>query len=103
MTQIHNPSAPFKSKPAPRDERVDVRLSAALKSEIQRAADAEGVTLSQFILTATVAKTRETLERRHYLELSKRDAETFVDALLNPPQPNKALIAARRKSLELFG
>ena len=102
MTQA-NPSASFKSKPTPRDERVDVRLSAALKLEIQRAADAEGVTLSQFILTATVAETRETLERRHYLELSKRDAETFVDALLNPPQPNEALIAARRKSLELFG
>jgi len=100
MTQAHSTSA--SPKPGPRDVRVDVRLSAALKSEIQQAADSEGVTLSQFILSATMAKTRETLEHRHYLELSKQDAQTFVDALLNPPPPNEALIAARQKSLELF-
>jgi uncharacterized protein (DUF1778 family) len=35
--------------------------------------------------------------------LTKRDARTFIDAIDNPPEPNKALKRAMAEYLRLYG
>jgi uncharacterized protein (DUF1778 family) len=61
---------------------------------LQKAADLEGRTLTDFVIASVQAEALRVIERHQNLKLSMSDAEAFVDALLNPPQPNDALKAA---------
>lgn len=80
----------------PKVYRFDARLDEDQKRLIQRAADLEGRTMTDFVLhSATVAAAR-TIQDRAMMILSARDTETFVAAVLNPPEPGAALRAAAR-------
>jgi uncharacterized protein (DUF1778 family) len=89
--------------PAPRpkaEDRIDARLPAATKQLIERAAVITGVTLSDFVISKAYEAAAAVVREHDTWALSRRDSRTFVDALLNPPEPNEALQAAadRHKS-----
>ena len=67
-----------------RSERLEARVSAEQKSLIERAAALQGRTVTDFVLTSVQDAARRAIEEHQQLELSVRDSETFVDALLNP-------------------
>lgn len=74
-----------------KSERVNLRLDAAAKRQIERAALAEGRTVSSFILASALENAEETIRRHEVVALSRRDAEIFLDAILNPPPANAKL------------
>jgi uncharacterized protein (DUF1778 family) len=74
--------------------RLEARISPETKAMLQKAADLEGRTLTDFVIASVEAEALRVIERHQTLKLSMGDAEAFVDALLNPPQPNDALKAA---------
>ena len=76
--------------------RFDARLNEEQKVLIQKAADLEGRTLTDFVLRSAEAAAERTLQDRVMLILSARETETFVDAVLNPAAPGIVLRAAAR-------
>lgn len=86
-----------------KSERVSLRLNAAAKRRLEQAASVEGKTASGFILSSALERAEETIQKHRIMVLGRRDAETFLDAILNPPKPNdmlcKGLDAHRRHVL----
>jgi len=74
--------------------RLEARISPETKAMLQKAADLEGRTLTDFVIASVQAEALRVIERHQTLKLSMGDAEAFVDALLNLPKPNDALKAA---------
>ncbi len=74
--------------------RLEARISPETKALLQKAADLEGRTLTDFVIASVQAEALRVIERHQTLKLSIEDAEALVDALINPPKPNDALKAA---------
>jgi uncharacterized protein (DUF1778 family) len=77
-----------------RGERVEIRMTRAQKRNIERAASLRGTSVTDFILNAVQPAATETIREFETLELRNEDRRVFVEALLNPPEPNEALKAA---------
>jgi uncharacterized protein (DUF1778 family) len=74
--------------------RLEARINPDIKALWQKAADLEGVTLTDFVIASVQAAACKIVEQHRTLKLSLEDSEAFVEALLNPPRPNDALVAA---------
>jgi uncharacterized protein (DUF1778 family) len=86
-----------------RAERLETRVTAEQKSLIERAAALQGRTLTDFVLTSLQDAARRAIEEHQQLELSVRDSEAFVDALLNPKPVNNRLRDTVRRYREATG
>jgi len=71
--------------------RFDARLNEDQKMLIQKAADLQGRTMTDFVLHSAETAAERTLEDRVMLILSARETEAFVDAILNPAEPGAVL------------
>lgn len=74
--------------------RLETRVKPEIKALWQKAADLEGVTLTDFVIASVQSAAYKTIEKHQTLKLSVEDAEAFVEAILNPPQPADALVKA---------
>jgi uncharacterized protein (DUF1778 family) len=72
-------------------ERLEARISSEQKRLFKEAASLRGVTLTDFVVSSVHDAAVRTLEARHVIELTRRDQEAFVEALLTPPAPNAEL------------
>lgn len=87
-----------------RTERFDARLSAADKHLLDRAAELTGRSLSEFVLTSAREAAERTIERYEVMVLTDpRDQAAFVDAMLNPPAPNRLLRRAIQRHRRATG
>jgi uncharacterized protein (DUF1778 family) len=80
--------------------RLEARLSPEVKALVQRAADLEGRTITDFVVASVRAEACRVIEQHTMLKLSLEDSQDFVNALLNPPPPNAALEAAAKRYKE---
>ncbi len=71
--------------------RLEARVTPEIKALLQRAADLEGRTLTDFVVASVQAEAYRVIEQHQTLRLSLEDSQAFVDALLDPPLPNEAL------------
>ncbi|HRO59297.1 MAG TPA: DUF1778 domain-containing protein [Burkholderiaceae bacterium] len=74
-----------------KDNRLQVRLDAASKSVLQRAANYRRKTVSQFVLSTALEEAEKVIQENEVVRLSSADWKIFFDALTNPPPPNAAL------------
>ncbi len=76
-----------------RNERFDMTLSSEEKEAFTEAAELEGFsTLSQFV-RAVVTRAARRIRREHSeLFTSMEDRKRFRELMLNPPEPNEALV-----------
>ena len=79
---------------SPATARLEARISQEAKALVQKAADLEGRTLTDFVLSTVQAAAYQVIEQHQTLRLNLEESEAFVAAMLNPPQPNDALKAA---------
>ena len=86
-----------------RSERLETRVTAEQKSLIERAAALQGRTVTDFVLTSVQDAARRAIEEHQQLELSMRDSEVFVDALLNPKPVGDRLRETVRRYREATG
>lgn len=86
-----------------RRERLETRVTADEKALLQRAADLEDRSLTEFVRTSAHAAAVETIRRHEVMTLSPEDSALFVEALMNPPEPNEHLRAAYQAYRERFG
>lgn len=83
--------------------RFDARLNEEQKVLIQKAADLEGRTMTDFVLRSAEVAAGRTIEERAMLILSARGTEAFVDAVLRPAAPGPVLRAAARHYKNVTG
>jgi uncharacterized protein (DUF1778 family) len=74
-----------------RGERLETRVTADQKSLIEHAAALQGRTVTDFVLTSVQEAARRAIEEHQRLDLSLRDSQAFVDALINPQAVNDRL------------
>lgn len=85
----------------PRTARLEARIAPEALAIIKRAAEMEGRSLSDFIVSAAQEAARRTIEDNNVIRLSIEDQQRFVDMLLNPPEPSAALKRAKAAHDEL--
>jgi uncharacterized protein (DUF1778 family) len=98
-----NVKSRIRKAPKAKDYRFDARLNEEQKILIQKAADLEGRTMTDFVLRSAQAAAERTLQDRAMLILSARETESFVDAVLNPAEPGPVLRAAARQYKKYAG
>ena len=86
-----------KKTPGAKAYRFDARLNEGQKALIQRAADLEGRTMTDFVIHSAETAAERTIQERSVLILSARETEIFVNAILNPSKPGPVLRAAARR------
>lgn len=84
-------------------ERLEARVPRDLKQLFQRAADLQGVTLSDFIIASSRKAALQTVEEQQIIKLSVRDSRKFLKALISPGRPNAKLRAALKRHRLITG
>ncbi len=79
------------TKTSPKRDRMHLRLDAASKRKLERAAAYAEKTVSDFVLSQALEAADQVLEAHQQHVLSTADWEAFCKALDRPPRPNKAL------------
>ena len=74
-----------------RGARLEVRVSVAQKSLLQRAAVLSGRTLSEFVVASAQDAACRVIAEHESIRLSREEQSAFVQALLQPPAPNARL------------
>jgi uncharacterized protein (DUF1778 family) len=83
--------------------RLEARLPADVYALLKRAAEIEGRTLTDFVVTAAREAASRTIEGTDILRLSVEDQRPTAEAILSPPRPAPALRRAFKRCRELFG
>ena len=76
---------------AAKTERLEARVPIFLKRIIQRAADLQGRSITDFVIAALDKSARETVRDHEVMKLNAEDSMIFAKALIDPPKPNAAL------------
>ena len=79
---------------------LEARISTDLHAMLKRAAEIQGRTMTDFVVSAVQLAAQEAIETAEVIRLSLADQECFAQALLAPPRPAPALkraFARRRK------
>lgn len=81
--------------------RLEARISTELHATLKRAAEIQGRTMTDFVISAVQEAAQRAIEQSGMVRLSLADQECFALALISPPKPTPALkrAFARRKKL----
>lgn len=82
--------------------RLEARISAELRSQLKRAAELEGRTVTDFVVSAVRSAAQQAIERAEVIRLSRADQERFAQALLSPPKRVPALKRAYARRTKLL-
>ena len=92
-----------KSVDRTRGERLEARITTDQKALIQRAAELEGRTLTDYVVSSVQDAAKRTIEAYEVMVLSAAESRAFVDALLNPPPANARLKDSVRRYRAVTG
>jgi uncharacterized protein (DUF1778 family) len=81
--------------------RLEARISTELHAMLKRAAEIQGRTMTDFVVSAIQEAAQRAIEQAEVIRLSQADSQRFAEALLSPPPPTPALERAfeRRRKL----
>lgn len=83
--------------------RLEARISTDLHALLKRAAEIEGRTVTDFVVSAVQDAAQRAIEQAELMRLTLADQECFARALLAPPEPVPALQRAFERRRKLFG
>lgn len=86
-----------------RSERLEARVSKAQKNLFLRAAEIQGRSLTDFLITSVQEAAEKAVRTHDVLTLSEQDRKDFVTALLKPLTPGKALRQAAKRYKDRTG
>ena len=87
----------------PATARLEARLPNEVHALLKRAAEIEGRTLTDFVVSAAREAACRTIEEAEIIRRSLEDQRRVAEALLSPPEPAPALKRAFQRRRELFG
>ena len=82
--------------------RLEARISTDLQVLLKRAAELQGRTLTDFVVTAVQDAAQRAIEQAEVVRLSLADQQCFAQALLSPPTPTPALQRAFARRTQLL-
>jgi len=71
--------------------RLAARISPDALAVVKRAAEIQGRSLSDFVMTAAQEAAQRTIAETQIIRLSVEDQRAFAQAIINPPEPGPAL------------
>lgn len=71
--------------------RLEARITPDLHARLKRAAQIQGRTVTDFVVSAVNDAAQSAIEQAEVLRLSKIDQEFFAQALISPQKPTAAL------------
>ena len=83
-----------------KDARLDIRMTPDQKELIERAAAVNGFSITGFVMSCAEKAARRALRDYEEMTLTKRESESFVQALVEPPMPSHRLSEAARRYRE---
>ncbi|WP_338073098.1 DUF1778 domain-containing protein [Halochromatium salexigens] len=86
-----------------RSKRIEARIKPDTLAIVQRAAEMQGSSVSEFMVEAAEGAARKVLDDRYRIKLSVDDQRRFVELLLDPPEPSEALRRAAAAHEDLIG
>jgi uncharacterized protein (DUF1778 family) len=95
------PAEEFNMPAATSTARLEARISADLHAMLKRAAEIQGRTMTDFLVSAVQDAAQRAIEQAETVRLSLVDQERFANALLSPRKPTSGLkrAFARRQKL----
>ncbi len=84
--------------------RLEARISNDLHSMLKRAAELQGRTMTDFVVSAVQDAAQRAINQAEVVRLTLKDQESFAQALLSPSKPTPALkraFARHRKLLRV--
>ncbi|WP_435009027.1 DUF1778 domain-containing protein [Tundrisphaera lichenicola] len=78
-----------------RSTRIEARISPDALAIVKRAAELEGRSVSDFVVTAAQEAANRTIEEANLIRLSAEEQRRFVDLLVAPPAASPALVRAK--------
>ena len=85
-----------------RTARIEARIAPDALRAVRRAAEIQGRSLSDFLVTAAQEAAHRTIGEAQVIRLSVEDQRRFVKMLLNPPALAPALKRAKRAHTRLI-
>ena len=89
-----------------KNSRFDFRISYENREIIESAANLEGLPVSSFATRVLLRESEKIIDKSKKIstiEISVSEAKKFIEALENPPSPNKNLQSAARKFNKKYG
>jgi uncharacterized protein (DUF1778 family) len=86
-----------------RSARIEARTTPDTLAIVRRAAELQGRSVSEFVISAAEQAARATIEDAQIIHLSAADQVRFVEALLNPGPPAPAMLRAFDHRRRLIG
>jgi uncharacterized protein (DUF1778 family) len=83
--------------------RLEARLPNEVLVRLKRAAEIQGRSLTDFVVSAADEAARRAIEQTEILRFSAEAQRQIAEAILNPPEPAPALKKAVERHRELFG
>jgi uncharacterized protein (DUF1778 family) len=77
-------------------DRLEMRLPPEEKGLLTRAAQIQGVKLSQFVLGPALKRARKVIAEAEQVTTTAKGYKDVLDALAHPPKPTKALRTAMK-------
>ncbi|KDB09357.1 protein of unknown function DUF1778 [Burkholderia sp. lig30] len=71
--------------------RFEARIEADVHAVIRRAAEIQGRTMSDFVVSAAREAAQRAIAEAEVIRLSLADSQRFADSILSPPEPVDAL------------
>ena len=84
----------------PKTARLEARITPDLQALLKRAAELEGRSVSDFVVTAAQEAAERRVEQAQVIRFSLDDQRAFVEAILNPPEPTPSLRRAFERHRE---
>lgn len=76
---------------AARTSRLELRIAEDEKEIIDRAAALSGSNTTDFVRSTMLAASKEAIRTAEVIELTSKGSRAFVEALVDPPEPNERL------------
>jgi len=82
--------------------RLEARVSADVHALIKRAAELQGRSMTDFVVSTAQEAAQRVIEQSEVIRLTLADQQCFADALISPPGPNPALKKAFQQREKLL-
>lgn len=86
-----------------RNSRLELRVAKSEKEAIERAAALSGSSVTDFVRSTMLVASERAARAHETLALTSQGATAFVEAIMNPPEPNENLRALVRDAEEIPG
>ena len=83
--------------------RLEARLPQGVMARLKRAAEIQGLTLTDFVVSAADEAACRAIEETEIIRLSIEGQRQIAAAILDPPKPTPALKKAAKRYRDLFG